>query len=126
VVSPPAFDYEVLEEDDRRITARHGNGIVTVALKEGAVRGTRMSMDSYISHPVKDRESWLDVKRRAGIRSFWVDSDGDSEALIPLWVEAGINCFRPPVDRYWPRLPIFRWAVSGKSLFRRCHSAIAA
>jgi len=33
--------------------------------------------------------------RRAGIRSIWVDSDGDSEVLVPLWMEAGVNCFWP-------------------------------
>ena len=215
----PEFDYEVLEETDRYLTARHKNGIVTKALKEGTVRGTRMSMDCYVAHPVIDRSSWRDVKRRynpeapvrypywwdemtktwknrdypvcllgngtfglysqlrswvgtenisymfyddpalveemlehhvefllslidralgdaqfdyfnffedcagkggplygpelfqkffarpyrritdrlrrAGIRSIWLDSDGDPEPLIPLWMEAGINCFWP-------------------------------
>lgn len=33
--------------------------------------------------------------RKAGIRSFWVDSDGDPEVLVPLRMEAGINCFWP-------------------------------
>jgi uroporphyrinogen decarboxylase len=32
---------------------------------------------------------------RAGIKSIWVDSDGDAEALVPLWMEAGVNCFWP-------------------------------
>jgi uroporphyrinogen decarboxylase len=215
----PDFGYEVLEETDEYVTARHGNGIVTRALKEGTVCGTRMTMDTYVSHPVTDRASWNDVKRRydptapvrypfwwdeqvrlwsdrdypvvllgngtfglysqlrswvgteklsvlfyddpalveemiefnaefllalveralrevqfdyfnffedcagkggplygpqlfrtfflkpyqrimermrkAGIRSFWLDSDGDTEALIPLWMEAGINCHWP-------------------------------
>lgn len=215
----PQFEYEVLEETDRYVTARHRNGIVTKALKEGTVRGTRMSMDAYIGHPVTDRRSWADIKRRydptatfrypfwwdetarlwkdrdypacllgngsfglysglrswvgtenisymfyddpalveemiefntefllnlveralkdvqfdyfnffedcagkggplfgpelfhkffmkpykriidrlrkAGITSFWVDSDGDPEVLVPLWMEAGITCFWP-------------------------------
>jgi len=60
----PPFDYEFIEEDERTITARHGNGIVTRALKVGTVRGTRMSMDTYLSHPVTDRASWDDMKRR--------------------------------------------------------------
>jgi uroporphyrinogen decarboxylase len=60
----PWFDYEVLEETDRYVIARHANGIVTKALKEGTVRGTRMSMDEYIGHPVTDRASWQDIKRR--------------------------------------------------------------
>jgi len=215
----PSFEYEVIEETERHIVARHTNGVITRALKEGTVRGTRLSMDTYISHPVTDRASWNDVKRRynpdapirypfwwdqtarmwrhrdypvcllgngafglysqlrswvgterisymfyddpalvgemlefnaefllrlveralrdvkfdyfnffedcagkggplfgpdlfrkffmkqykriiarlrkAGITSFWVDSDGDIEALIPLWMEAGVNCIWP-------------------------------
>jgi len=215
----PAFEVEVFEEDDEYITVRHANGVVTMALKAGTVRGTRMSMDTYLEHPVKDRATWHDVKRRydpsvvwrypfwwdenarlwrdrdypvcllgngtfglysqlrswvgtesisymfhddpalveemvefhadfmlalveralgevqfdyfnffedcagkggplfgpeqfnrffmkpyrriidrlnrAGIRSIWVDSDGDPEALVPLWMEAGVNCFWP-------------------------------
>jgi uroporphyrinogen decarboxylase len=215
----PDFGYEVLEETERYIIARHGNGVVTKALKEGAVDGVRMSMDQYLSFPVTDRASWQELKRRydagapnryprgweedvlrwrerdyplcllqnasfglyshlrswvgtegisymfyeepalveemveyatefilglmeralgevefdyfnffedcagkgspligpelfrrflmpsykriierfhrAGIRSVWVDSDGDPEVLIPLWMECGVNCFWP-------------------------------
>ncbi|MDD5707094.1 MAG: uroporphyrinogen decarboxylase family protein [Kiritimatiellae bacterium] len=215
----PGFDYQVIEEDAEYLVARHSNGIVTKALKAGSIGGARMCMDSYLRHPVTDRASWADMKRRydpdlavrypfwwdeqarlwkdrdypvcllgngsfglysqlrswvgtedisymfyddpalveemlevntdflirlvgravrdvqfdyfsffedcagkggplfgpelfrkffmkpykriidflrkAGIKSFWVDSDGDSEALVPLWMEAGINCFWP-------------------------------
>jgi len=215
----PGFEHQVLEEDDHTVLFRDASGIVRRALKDGTVRGTRMSMDSYVAHPVKDRSSWEDVKRRydpraperypegwhgvsrprqqredpacllgngsfglysqlrswvgtenvslmfyddpalveemiefntdfllvlveralqdvrfdyfnffedcagkggplfgpelfrkffmkpykriierlhsAGIRSVWVDSDGDSEVLVPLWMEAGVNCFWP-------------------------------
>ena len=215
----PAFEYEVVEGDEQYITARHTNGVTTKALKTGTVRGTRMTMDTYLDFPVKDRATWLDVKRRynpdvvwrypfwwdesarlwrdrdypvcllgngayglysqlrswvgteplsylfhddpvlveemvefhadfllalveralrdvrfdyfnffedcagkggplygpeqfrrffskpyrriinslkrAGIRSFWLDTDGDAEALVPLWMEVGINCFWP-------------------------------
>jgi uroporphyrinogen decarboxylase len=74
----PSFEYQVIEEDERYIVARHGNGVVTRALKEGTVRGTRMSMDTYIDFPVKDRATWADVKRRydpsAPVRyPFWWD-----------------------------------------------------
>lgn len=60
----PLFEYKVLEETDRYLIARHVNGIVTRALKEGTVCGTRMSMDEYFDFPVKDRASWLDMKGR--------------------------------------------------------------
>ena len=60
----PEFDYQVLQEDEDYVTARHANGIVTKALKAGTVRGTRLSMDQYLQHPVTDRATWQDVKRR--------------------------------------------------------------
>jgi len=215
----PSFEYEVLDEDERYITARYDSGIVTRALKEGTVRGVRSCMDQYVSHPVTDRKSFQEIKKRydptapirypqwwdewvrtwktreyplcllsngtfglysqlrswvgteeisvlfyddpafveemldfhtefllatvekalnevdfdyfsffedlagkggplispslfrkflmpcykritermrkAGIKSFWVDSDGDPEVLIPLWMESGITCFWP-------------------------------
>ena len=33
--------------------------------------------------------------RKAGIKHFWLDSDGDPRALIPLMLEAGITCLWP-------------------------------
>jgi len=60
----PPFEYEVIEETERYIVARHGNGVVTKALKEGTVRGTRMSMDQYLSFPVTDRKSFRELKSR--------------------------------------------------------------
>lgn len=60
----PCFDYEVLQEDDRYIVARNAMGIVTKALKEGSIGGGRMCMDQYISHPVTDRKSFLEIKKR--------------------------------------------------------------
>jgi len=215
----PAFEYEVLEEDERYVTARAENGVVTKALKEGSLGRGRMCMDQYLAHPVTDRKSFDEMKkrydpsapvrypqwwdeqvrmwktrdyplcllgngtfglysqlrswvgteeisvlfyddpafveemldfntdfllatvekalneveydyfnffedlagkggplispslfrrflmpqyrriverfRRAGVRYFWVDSDGDVEALIPLWIESGITCLWP-------------------------------
>ena len=60
----PEFEEQMIEEDAHTITVRHENGIVTKALKDGTVGGSRMCMDQYISHPVTDRASWQDVKRR--------------------------------------------------------------
>lgn len=36
-----------------------------------------------------------DFARELGIGSFWVDTDGKCEILIPLFIEAGINCLYP-------------------------------
>lgn len=37
----------------------------------------------------------IDEFRKSGIRHFWLDSDGDPRALIPLMLEAGITCLWP-------------------------------
>jgi len=47
----PQFETETIEETERYIVFRHANGIITKALKEGTVRGTRPSMDQYLSFP---------------------------------------------------------------------------
>ena len=60
----PGFEREVLEESERVRLTRHENGIVRKELKDGEVRGSRMSMDAFVDFPVKDRKTWNDVKRR--------------------------------------------------------------
>ncbi|MDO8587221.1 MAG: uroporphyrinogen decarboxylase family protein [Armatimonadota bacterium] len=72
----PVFDYEVLEEDERYITARNCVGIVTKALKEGTEDGVRMSMDQYLAHPVTDRKSFEAIKKRY---------DPTAPVRYPLW-----------------------------------------
>lgn len=72
----PQFDYEVLEETPDYLVARHGNGIVTRALKTGTVRGTRMTMDQYLYHPVTDRRSFEEIKKRY---------DPTTLVRYPLW-----------------------------------------
>lgn len=86
----PGFEYQLIEETDRYLVARHGNGIVTKALKEGTVRGTRMSMDTYLEFPVRDRATWQDVKRRY---------DPATPIRYPLWWDEQARLWR---DRDYP------------------------
>jgi hypothetical protein len=37
----------------------------------------------------------IDRFNRAGIQSIWVDSDGDPDVLVPLWMDVGVNVFWP-------------------------------
>ena len=60
----PPFETEVFEETERYLVSRHPTGIITRALKEGTVRGTRPSMDQYLSFPVTDRKSFAEIKKR--------------------------------------------------------------
>ena len=72
----PPYEVETLEEDERYIVYRHADGIVSRALKEGAARGTRSSMDQYLFFPVTDRQSFRQMKKRF---------DPASPARYPLW-----------------------------------------
>jgi uroporphyrinogen decarboxylase len=60
----PAFEHEVIEEDERTITYRGPKGRIRKALKDGAVDGARMSMDQYLRFPVRTMEDWQQVKKR--------------------------------------------------------------
>jgi len=72
----PPFEVETLEETERYIVYRHADGIVSKALKEGTARGTRPSMDQYLSFPVRDRQDFQAIKSRF---------DPDSPSRYPLW-----------------------------------------
>lgn len=38
---------------------------------------------------------WIEQARAAGTRLFAVDSDGRIDAIIPVWIECGVNCVDP-------------------------------
>jgi len=81
----PAFDHEVLEEDERTILFRGADGIVHRALKEGTVRGTRPSMDQYLRFPVTDRASFLKMKPRY---------NPDAPIRYPRWWADVVRCYQ--------------------------------
>ena len=60
----PRAEEETLEEDERTITFRDGLGRVRKALKEGTRQGGRMSMDTYISFPIRNMADWREMKKR--------------------------------------------------------------
>jgi hypothetical protein len=88
----PRFEYEVLEEDERYIVFRDGFGMVRRGLKEGTVRGTRMSMDTYLDFPIKTREDWLQFRKRLNPKS---------PARYPMWWEDEVRAL---CDRTYPLL----------------------
>jgi len=60
----PPFEVQVLERTDQYEIIRHAHGIVTKALIEGTVRGTRASMDTYLRFPVETPEDFRELKKR--------------------------------------------------------------
>ena len=75
----PPFEEETLAEDERTITFIDTQGRTRLALKEGSVRGGRMSMDTYIKFPVATMEDWLALKPR------WGDSPERREAFWQIF-----------------------------------------
>ena len=82
----PPFEVEVLERTDRYETIRAANGIVTKALREGTVRGMRMSMDQYIGFPVTCQADFDDLKKRYVA--------GNPTRLDPYWREFRLEGWR--------------------------------
>jgi len=60
----PPLGPEVIEETDRYIVLRDGDGVVRKGLKEGMARGTRLSMDQYLAFAIEKPEDWEALKER--------------------------------------------------------------
>lgn len=60
----PPFEAKVLERTDRYEIIQHSNGIITKALIEGTVGGTRASMDQYLKFPVENVKDLRELKKR--------------------------------------------------------------
>ena len=59
----PFQEEEIIEEDERTIIFRDEIGRIRKTMKVGLVGNTSMSMDQYLSFPVRDRSSFLKYKK---------------------------------------------------------------
>jgi hypothetical protein len=76
----PPFETKMIYEDERYEKFTDAFGRTRLGLKEGTVRGQRMSMDSYVDFPVKSREDFVEMRRRY---------EGDVVDRYPEdWIEA--------------------------------------
>jgi uroporphyrinogen decarboxylase len=57
-----------------------------------------------------------DLLYKHGVDIIWVDCDGDIDKLVPLWLEAGINCMIPFEVGTWGADPIQYRQKYGKDL----------
>lgn len=57
-----------------------------------------------------------DLMRSAGVDVIWVDCDGNIEQLIPLWLDAGVNCMFPVEIGTWGADPVQYRRKYGKDL----------
>ncbi len=60
----PAFEPKVLEKHERWEIIQSPKGIISKALTEGCVGGTRMSMDQYLEWPVKSLDDFRELQKR--------------------------------------------------------------
>lgn len=75
----PGFEPEVLERGERYEVIRNSKGVVTRALRDGSIGGSRMSMDQYLSFPVETAADFEALKRRY--------NPSDSTRLPAFWRE---------------------------------------
>ncbi|GAG05329.1 unnamed protein product, partial [marine sediment metagenome] len=57
-----------------------------------------------------------DLLRRHGVDVVWVDCDGKIDELVPLWIDAGVNCMFPIEVGTWGGDPIKFRKQYGKDL----------
>lgn len=57
--------------------------------------GPLIGPDLFQEHILPPLKRYLDVARSCGVPIVDLDSDGNVEALIPLWIEAGVNMIHP-------------------------------
>ncbi|HEY0866785.1 MAG TPA: uroporphyrinogen decarboxylase family protein, partial [Fimbriimonas sp.] len=57
-----------------------------------------------------------DLLRKHGVDVCWVDCDGRIDALIPLWLEGGVNCMFPIEVGTWGGDPVKMRQEYGKDL----------
>ena len=60
----PPLGPEVIEETERYVVVRDADGAVRKGLKEGQARGTRASMDQFISFAIEKPDDWERLKER--------------------------------------------------------------
>lgn len=58
----------------------------------------------------------VDLMRKHGVDVVWVDCDGNIDALVPLWLEAGVNCMFPVEVGAWRADPVAYRKQYGKDL----------
>ncbi len=101
----PSFEHEFLEKTDRYEIFRDNKGIVHKALMEGTVRGTRASMDQYLSFPVSCTENFRELKKRYAANLFGRYPAQWRELMLPKWKDRkhplilGQNC--DTLGFYW-------------------------
>ncbi|MFH2069425.1 MAG: uroporphyrinogen decarboxylase family protein [Candidatus Omnitrophota bacterium] len=57
--------------------------------------GSLISPEKYRKYCLRFYKVMVDLVRKNGVKVIMLDSDGNIEELIPIWLDAGINCMHP-------------------------------
>jgi len=85
-----------------------------MAFKEKPMIGPDMCRDFLL----KCWRRWGDMSRQAGVPIYEVDSDGHAGHLIPVWIEAGLNCNSPQEVAAGNDLPAYRERFGTQMAYR--------
>jgi uroporphyrinogen decarboxylase len=85
------FMVRLLDRAVKEVDIDYVNMWEDMAYKTGPLISPQMFRD-FMLEPYKKITSFL---RQSGVSLIFVDSDGDSGPLIPLWIEGGVNGFYP-------------------------------
>ncbi|RIK52990.1 MAG: hypothetical protein DCC57_09065 [Chloroflexi bacterium] len=78
--------------------------------------GPLLSPKHFKQYLVPQYRRITDLLRSHGVDVIWVDCDGNIEKLVPLWLEAGVNCMFPLEVGTWGADPIAYRRQYGKDL----------
>ena len=79
-------------------------------------RGPLLSPKHFKQYLVPHYRRITDLLHKHGVDTIWVDCDGKIDQLIPLWLDAGVNCMFPLEIGTWGADPIAYRQRFGKSL----------
>lgn len=68
--------------------------------------GPLLGVDHFKQFLVPRYRRITDLLRKNGIEIVWLDCDGNIEKLMPLWLEAGVNCMFPVEIGTWGADPV--------------------
>jgi len=100
-----------------RILATDGRFDVCAIWEDMAYnRGPLLSPKHFKQYLVPHYRRITDLLHKHGVDTIWVDCDGKIDQLIPLWLDAGVNCMFPLEIGTWGADPIAYRQRFGKSL----------
>jgi uroporphyrinogen decarboxylase len=79
-------------------------------------RGPLLSPKHFKQYLVPHYRRITDLVRRHGVDVIWVDCDGKIDQLLPLWLDAGVNCMFPIEVGTWGADPVKYRQQYGKDL----------